>query len=293
MTQFHDQEYLDLVEHIIINGKWKQNRTGTKTKSIFGPQLRFDLSDGTIPLLTTKRMHVRSILHEILWYLQGDGNIKYLHDHNVTIWDEWATPSGDLGPVYGVQWRKWNTGQMKWIRSDTQEPITIDQIAVLVDQLKNNPDSRRMLVTAWNVADLADESISPIENAENGKMALPPCHYTFQCYVADGRLSMILNQRSCDVGLGLPFNIVQYSILLRMLAEVTDLKPGEFIWNGGDVHIYENHLRRLAEQVHREPFPSPILTFKRKVTDIDDFDFDDFMISGYESHPNIKLDVAV
>lgn len=293
MTQFHDNEYLDLVEYIISKGKWKQNRTGTKTKSVFGPQLRFDLSDGTIPLLTTKRMHVRSIIHEILWYLQGDGNIKYLHDHNVTIWDEWATKTGDLGPVYGVQWRKWNTGKMKWIHSDTQEPLTIDQIAVLIDQLKYNPDSRRMLVSAWNVADLADESISPVENAENGKMALPPCHYTFQCYVADGQLSMILNQRSCDVGLGLPFNIVQYSILLRMLAEVTNLEPGEFIWNGGDVHIYENHLHLLAEQVHREPYPSPILTFKRKVTDIDDFEFDDFMINGYQSHPSIKMEVSV
>lgn len=268
--QRHDLQYLDLIEYVIKCGVWKENRTGVRTKSVFGQQMRFDLSDGTIPLLTTKKMHTKSIIHELLWYLMGTGNIKYLHDNGVRIWNEWADDNGELRRVYGVQWRHWMG----------PNNIETDQIAVLVDTLKNNPNDRRMMVSAWNVGEL-------------DQMALPPCHYLFQCYVANNKLSMILNQRSCDVGLGIPFNIVQYSLLLRMLAEVTNLEPGELIWNGGDVHIYENHIHLLAEQVHREAYHSPTFKFTRKVTDIDDFKFEDFLIEGYQSHPSIKMDVAV
>jgi thymidylate synthase len=269
-NSFHDLQYLDLIEYIIKCGVWKENRTGVRTKSVFGQQMIFDLSDGTIPLLTTKQMHTKSIIHELLWYLMGTGNIKYLQDNGVRIWNEWANEHGDLNRVYGVQWRHWMG----------PNNIETDQIAVLVDTLKNNPNDRRMMVSAWNVGEL-------------DQMALPPCHFHFQCYVANNKLSMMLNQRSCDVGLGIPFNIVQYSLLLRMLAEVTDLEPGELIWNGGDVHIYENHIHLLAEQVHREVYPSPTFKFARKVTDIDDFKFEDFIIEGYEAHPSIKMNVAV
>jgi thymidylate synthase len=295
-NSYHDLPYLDLIEYIIKCGVWKENRTGIRIKSVFGQQMIFDLSDGTIPLLTTKQMHTKSIIHELLWYLMGTGNIKYLQDNGVRIWNEWADENGDLGPVYGQQWRKWKTQpinhpeapkvlDMPWFtaagltRTYTY-PDEIDQIAVLIDTLKNNPNDRRMIVSAWNVGEI-------------DQMALPPCHYMFQCYVANNKLSMILNQRSCDVGLGIPFNIVQYSLLLRMLAEVTNLEPGELIWNGGDVHIYENHIHLLAEQVHREVYPSPTFKFARRVTDIDDFKFEDFLIEGYQSHPSIKMTVAV
>lgn len=294
MIAYHDKEYLKMVQYILDNGYWKDNRTGVQTLGVFGYQMRFDLSNGSIPLLTTKKMHVRSIIHELLWYLMGTGNIKYLHDNNVTTWDEWA-PNGYLGPVYGVQWRKWKTPSLPHKRiPSTNEPyftITgyatthyysdyIDQINQLIDKLKNNPDDRRMIVSAWNVAELDD-------------MALPPCHYSFQCYVLEGRLSMILNQRSCDVGLGVPFNIVQYSLLLRMLAHVTGLLPGEFIWNGGDVHIYENHIDALTEQLTRKPYPSPTFDFARPIDDIDSFQFDDFIIKDYVSHDRIVMEVAV
>jgi len=293
---YHDTIYLDVVGRVLEKGVWKQNRTGVKTKSIFGVQMRFDLRNETIPLLTTKRMHTHSIIHELLWNLMGTGNIKYLQDNKVTIWDEWADENGNLGPVYGVQWRHWKThAKSHNTRPSDDEPYftvhslkgpryiysdDIDQITTLVDTLKNNPDDRRMIVSAWNIADLPD-------------MKLPPCHYTFQCYVANGELSMILNQRSCDLFLGVPFNIVQYSLLLRMLAHVTGLRPGEFIWNGGDVHIYENHMDQCYEQVTRSPYKSPIFYFEHKVDNIDDFKFSDFIIEGYEHHPAIKADVAV
>ena len=287
---YHDNQYLTLMRHVLDKGTWKQNRTGIKTKSIFGYQMRFDLSDETIPLLTTKQMHTRSIIHELLWYMMGTGNIKYLQDNNVTIWDEWADENGDLGPVYGYQWRHWKTYEkceaFGWDDSDDfgvydiVESTPVDQIAELIYKLKHTPDDRRMIVSAWNVADLKE-------------MRLPPCHYTFQCYVAKGELSMIINQRSCDLFLGVPFNIVQYSLLLRMLAEVCNLFPGELIWNGGDVHIYENHLLQCNLQLDNEPYESPKFYFNRSVTDIDGFKFEDFVIENYKYHPSIKADVAV
>jgi thymidylate synthase len=278
VQQSHDDQYIKLVKNVLEHGNWKENRTGVKTKSVFGAQMRFDLRDGTIPLLTTKKMHLRSIIYELLWYLQGTGDTKYLHDNNVTIWDEWIDENGQLGPVYGVQWRRWNTTPFL-DRDGNIQRWQLDQIDQLIGLIIRDPDSRRMLVTSWN-PEYVDE------------MALPPCHYSFQCYVANGELSMILNQRSCDVGLGVPFNIVQYSLLLRMLAEVTNLKPGEFIWNGGDVHIYENHVVPLQGQILRDPNPSPTLKFARSITDIDDFKFDDFIIENYNPHAVIKMDVA-
>lgn len=320
----HEEQYTELVRYALGRGVRKPNRTGVDTISVFGYQMRFDLRDGTIPMLTTKKMFTRGIIREILWYLQGTENIQYLKDHNVTIWDEWADESGNLGPVYGVQWRNWEkyviaADQGHESGSTRFDVQVIDQIANLVHKLKTNPNDRRMLVSAWNVAE--------IDN-----MALPPCHYSFQCYTrpltseermrlackryhineildnttnqtVDGwmdeaeipkyELSMLLNQRSCDIGLGVPFNIVQYSILLRMFAEVANMSPGDFIWNGGDVHVYENHIDALTEQLTREPKPAPMFRFARKVTDIDDFKFEDFIIHGYECHPTIKMDVAV
>ena len=292
MTSYHDKKYIDLVNHIYENGVMKPNRTGVDTVGVFGYQMRFDLSDGTIPLLTTKKMHTRSIIHEILWYLQGSSNIKYLNDNGVTIWDEWTDDQGELGPVYGVQWRKWQ--KYNWIpgtgvgtvwEPDHYEVSSVDQIAQIVDKLKNNPLDRRLIVSAWNVAELPD-------------MKLPPCHYSFQLnavptFGESYKLSLLINQRSCDVGLGVPFNIAQYAILLRMFCEVADMTPGELIWNGGDTHIYVNHINALDEQIKREPFPSPVFKFARKVDDIDDFKYDDFVIEGYESHPTIKMEVAV
>lgn len=309
INTFHDRPYIKLVNHILAEGVMKPSRPGIMTKSVFGYQMKFDLSDGTIPLLTTKKMFTRGVIHEILWYLMGSDNIKYLKDNNVNIWNEWADDHGSLGPVYGVQWRKW---------ADDYGGA-IDQITQLIDTLRTNPNDRRLLVSAWNVGQLSS-------------MALPPCHYSFQCYaeplslqdrvfeagrrflpadimqnttpdtieawldeigIPSYQLSMLLNQRSCDVGLGVPFNIVQYSILLRMIAEVVNMTPGTFTWNGGDVHIYENHLTPLTDQVKLTPFPSPTLTFNRRIAEIDDFRFDDFVISGYQSHPTIKMDVAV
>lgn len=284
---YHDNTYLDLIHHIFFTGTKKNDRTGTGTLSIFGYQMRFNLENGTIPLLTTKKMHTRSIIHEILWYLRGDTNIKYLNDNGVRIWNEWANSRGELGPVYGYQWRKWPVPDGTAIHYELDPPTAvikwkhIDQIAEIIDKLKNNPDDRRIIVSAWNVGQIED-------------MALPPCHYAFQFWVGDGKLSCMLNQRSCDTGLGVPFNIVQYSILTLMIAQVTGLKPGEFIWNGGDVHIYNNHFDALKEQLQRKPFPSPRLVLNPDVNNIDDFKFEDFEIVDYDNyHPAIKMEVSV
>src|SRR5690606_20267489 len=263
------KQYLDLCRHILENGVQKKDRTGTGTISIFGYQMRFDLSEG-FPLLTTKKLHLKSIIYELLWFLKGDTNIRYLNENGVTIWDEWADENGDLGPIYGYQWRSWPDGKGG----------NIDQIAQVVEQIKHNPDSRRLIVSAWNVADI-DE------------MALPPCHCLFQFYVSDGKLSCQLYQRSADVFLGLPFNIASYSLLTHMVAHVTGLKAGEFVHTLGDAHIYSNHIEQVETQIQREPRKLPTLKIKRKVTDIDDFTFEDFEIVGYEPHPHIKGEVAV
>ncbi len=295
MKFYHDSTYLNLVSDVLDNGVGKDDRTGTGTISVFGRQMRFNLSDGSIPLLTSKKMHTRSVIHEILWYLQGNTNVKYLQDNNVRIWNEWADDEGDLGPVYGAQWRRWPKYEI--VRSEDSvkhadgaetffnakvKVSYIDQIADIIDKLRNNPTNRRIIVNAWNVADIDD-------------MALPPCHYAFQFWVSDNKLSCMLNQRSCDVGLGVPFNIVQYSILTHMIAHVTNLEPGEFIWSGGDVHIYNNHIEALNEQMTRsyDLLPSPKLALNPQVQEIDDFKFDDFDIINYESHPIIKMEVSV
>ena len=263
------QQYLDLMQHILDNGTKKNDRTGTGTLSIFGYQMRFDLAE-RFPLLTTKKLHVRSIIHELLWFLTGSGNVKYLHDNGVSIWNEWADENGDLGPVYGVQWRSWPSPDGK----------TVDQITELVDQLRNNPDSRRMIVSAWNVG-MIDQ------------MALPPCHCMFQFYVADGKLSCQLYQRSADVFLGVPFNIASYALLTHMLAQQADLKVGDFVWTGGDCHLYLNHLEQAKEQLVRATLPLPTLAIKRRPDSIFDYRFEDFEILNYESHPHIRAAVAV
>lgn len=280
---YHDFAYRDMVYEILMNGIEKENRTGTNALSIFSYQMRFDLSDGTIPLLTTKKMHTKSIIHELLWFLTGDTNIKYLNDNGVTIWDEWADENGDLGPVYGKQWRAWTdyyTGIIGQEWAYNEPTIGIDQLGGVIHKIRNNPNDRRLLVSAWNVNELKD-------------MALPPCHYSFQFWVGDGRLSMMMNQRSCDVGLGVPFNIAQYSILLHMVAQVTALHPGEFIWNGGDVHIYVDHIDALREQVNRSSYESPKLQLNKDVGHIDGFKYDDFKIVNYECHPTVKMQVSV
>ena len=263
------QQYLDFLRHIRDNGVKKADRTGTGTLSTFAYQMRFDLQKG-FPLVTTKKLSLRSIIHELLWFLQGDTNIAYLHANNVTIWDEWAAPNGDLGPVYGKQWRAWPTSDGK----------TIDQMSQLVEQIKKNPDSRRLIVSAWNVGEIS-------------KMALPPCHLLFQFYVADGRLSCQLYQRSADAFLGVPFNIASYAMLTHMIAAQCDLKVGEFIWTGGDCHIYANHLKQVDLQLSRNPLPLAQLVIKRKPASLFDYTFDDFAILNYEAHPHIKGEVAV
>jgi thymidylate synthase len=263
------QQYLSMMRHIRDNGARKEDRTGTGTKSVFGYQMRFDLGQG-FPLVTTKKLHLKSIIHELLWFLSGDSNIRYLQDNGVSIWDKWADEDGNLGPVYGVQWRKW--------RETSGDAI--DQIESVVTRIKEDPDSRRIIVSAWNVADLPG-------------MALPPCHCLFQFYVADGKLSCQLYQRSADVFLGVPFNIASYALLTHMMAQQTDLKVGEFIWTGGDCHLYLNHLEQAEEQLTRAPLALPILAIKRRPESIFEYRFEDFEMLNYESHPNIKAAIAV
>ncbi|MCR8922195.1 thymidylate synthase [Dasania sp. GY-MA-18] len=276
------KQYLDLLNHILENGEQKGDRTGTGVKSVFGYQFRVNLAQG-FPLVTTKKLHLRSIIHELLWFLNGDTNIKYLQDNGVTIWDEWADENGELGPVYGKQWRSW----------PTPEGGHIDQIATVIEQLKNNPNSRRMIVSGWNVADLPDESLSPVENVKQGRMALATCHAFFQFYVANGKLSCQLYQRSCDTFLGLPFNIASYALLTHMLAQQCDLEVGDFVWTGGDVHLYNNHMEQAQQQLSREPLPLPTLKIKRKPASISDYHFDDFEIINYQSHPAIKAPISI
>jgi len=263
------KQYLDLMRHVRDNGTVKSDRTGTGTVSVFGHQMRFDLSEG-FPLVTTKKLHLRSIIHELLWFLTGDSNIQYLKDNGVSIWDDWADENGDLGPVYGVQWRKW----------PTPDGGSVDQISQIMQQLRETPDSRRIMLSAWNVGE--------IEN-----MALPPCHCLFQFYVADGKLSCQLYQRSCDIFLGVPFNIASYALLTHMLAQQADLAVGDFVWTGGDCHLYSNHLQQADEQLSRELLPLPQLAIKRRPDSIFDYKFEDFEILNYESHPHIKAAVAV
>jgi thymidylate synthase len=261
--------YLDLLQKLLSEGTRKSDRTGTGTLSLFGHQMRFDLAQG-FPCLTTKKLHLRSIIVELLWFLRGDTNVAFLHEHDVSIWDEWANEAGDLGPVYGYQWRSW----------PTPDGRHIDQITRLVDQIRNNPDSRRLIVSAWNVAD--------IEN-----MALPPCHCLFQLYVSNGKLSCQLYQRSADVFLGVPFNIASYALLTHLVAQQTDLQPGEFVWTGGDCHLYLNHLEQVEEQLARTPHPLPRLQLLRKPSTLFDYRFEDIAIVDYRSHPAIKAPVAV
>ena len=263
------QQYLDLMRHIRDSGVRKADRTGTGTLSVFGHQMRFDLAQG-FPMVTTKKLHTRSIIHELLWFLNGDTNIAYLNDNNVRIWDEWADESGDLGPVYGAQWRSWPA-------PDGQH---IDQLAQVMETLRTNPDSRRIIISAWNVAEL-------------GKMALMPCHALFQFYVADGRLSCQLYQRSADVFLGVPFNIASYALLTHMVAHQTGLIPGDFIWTGGDCHLYLNHHEQVEQQLSRDPMPLPKLSINRQPESITDYRYEDFEILDYEFHPHISAPVAV
>ncbi len=263
------RQYLDLMRDILENGTRKTDRTGTGTLSVFGRQMRFNLQEG-FPLVTTKKLHIRSIIVELLWFLRGDTNIKFLHDHNVTIWDEWADAQGNLGPVYGYQWRSW----------PSPDGQSIDQISRVIDQIRNKPDSRRHIVTAWNPADV-------------DKMALPPCHALFQFYVADGKLSCQLYQRSADFFLGVPFNIASYSLLTHMVAQQTGYEPGEFIWTGGDVHLYTNHIEQARLQLTREPYPLPQLRLLRKPDSIFDYCLEDFEIVNYQAHPAIKAPIAV
>ena len=263
------QQYHDLMRHVLENGTEKSDRTGTGTKSVFGHQMRFDLSEG-FPVVTTKKLHLKSIIHELLWFLKGDTNIKYLQDNGVKIWDEWADANGNLGPVYGHQWRSW----------PSPDGHTIDQISNLIHQIKTTPDSRRLIVSAWNVSEI-------------GKMALPPCHCLFQFYVADGKLSCQLYQRSADIFLGVPFNIASYALLTMMIAQVCCLKPGEFIHTLGDAHIYNNHFEQAELQLTRDPFPLPEMHLNPHVTSIFDFKFEDFELVDYQAHPSIKAPIAV
>ncbi|STQ74012.1 thymidylate synthase [Hafnia alvei] len=263
------KQYLDLMKKVLAEGTQKADRTGTGTVSIFGHQMRFNLQEG-FPLVTTKRCHLRSIIHELLWFLNGDTNTAYLRENNVTIWDEWADENGDLGPVYGKQWRAWGAADGR----------QIDQFSKVMEQLKQDPDSRRIIVSAWNVGEL-------------DQMALAPCHAFFQFYVADGKLSCQLYQRSCDVFLGLPFNIASYALLVHMMAQQLDLEVGDFVWTGGDTHLYSNHMEQTQLQLSREPRALPKLVIKRKPESIFDYKFEDFDIEGYDPHPGIKAPVAI
>jgi len=263
------RQYEDFMRHVFEHGVVKADRTGTGTRSWFGYQMRFNLGEG-FPLVTTKKLHLRSIIHELLWFLQGSSNVKYLRDNKVTIWDEWAREDGELGPVYGVQWRSW----------PTPDGGSIDQISQVLREIKSNPDSRRLLVSAWNVSDIP-------------KMALPPCHLLFQFYVAEGKLSCQLYQRSCDIFLGVPFNIASYSLLTHMVAQQCNLDVGDFVWTGGDCHIYSNHFDQVREQLSRQPRPYPRLEIRRRPASLFDYTFDDFEIVDYDPHPHIKAPVAV
>jgi thymidylate synthase len=263
------RQYLDFMRHVYEHSTEKTDRTGTGTRSVFGYQMRFNLQHG-FPLVTTKKLHLKSIIHELIWFLAGSTNTQYLKDNGVSIWDEWADPEGNLGPIYGYQWRSWPAPNGQHI----------DQIAQVMDQIRNNPDSRRMIVSAWNVSDIP-------------RMKLPPCHAFFQFYVADGKLSCQLYQRSADIFLGVPFNIASYALLTHMVAEQTGLDVGEFIWTGGDCHLYSNHMEQVQLQLSRTPHPLPKLVIKRKPDSIFDYKFDDFEIVGYDSHPHIKAPVAV
>ena len=262
-------QYEDFMRHVYEHGVSKTDRTGTGTRSTFGYQMRFDLSQG-FPLVTTKKLHTKSIFIELLWFLRGDSNVRWLQERGVTIWDEWADANGDLGPVYGVQWRSW----------PTPDGGHIDQITQLIEQIRRTPDSRRLMVSAWNVADIPN-------------MALPPCHALIQFYVADGKLSCQLYQRSADVFLGVPFNIASYALLTHMAAQQCDLEPGDFIWTGGDCHIYSNHFEQVELQLSRQPFPYPTLHIKRRPASIFDYEYEDFEIRDYQCHPHIKGQVAV
>jgi thymidylate synthase len=263
------RQYLDLLDHVLTHGVHKSDRTGTGTRSVFGYQMRFDLAEG-FPLVTTKKVHVRSIIHELLWFLRGETNIQYLTDNGVSIWNEWADADGELGPVYGKQWRSWAT----------PDGGSIDQMQGIIEQIKRNPDSRRLIVSAWNVADVA-------------QMALPPCHLLFQFYVAEGRLSCQLYQRSADVFLGVPFNIASYALLTLMVAQATDLQPGEFVHTLGDAHLYDNHLEQARLQLSREPRPLPTVRLNPAVKDLFAFRFQDFELLNYDPHPHIKASVAI
>lgn len=263
------EQYLEFMRHVKTHGKKKEDRTGTGTLSVFGYQMRFDISE-SFPAITTKKLHFRSIIHELLWFLNGDTNIKYLKDHGVSIWDEWADEEGNLGPVYGAQWRHWETADGK----------TVDQIENVIELIKTNPDSRRLIVSAWNVGELE-------------KMALMPCHAFFQFYVSNGQLSCQLYQRSADIFLGVPFNIASYSLLTMMMAQVCGLRPGEFVHTFGDAHLYLNHLEQVDEQLSRKPLPLPVMKINPEVTSIFDFKYEDFELIGYESHPAIKAPIAV
>jgi thymidylate synthase len=276
------QQYLQLMRHVLDTGVKKEDRTGTGTLSVFGYQMRFDLNAG-FPLVTTKKCHMRSIIHELLWFLKGETNIAYLTDNNVKIWDGWATDDGELGPVYGKQWRSWEG-------ADGQ---VIDQISELVEQIKTNPDSRRLIVSAWNPAVLPDTSFSPKENAEQGRQALPPCHTMFQFYVLEGKLSCQLYQRSADIFLGVPFNIASYALLTMMLAQVCDLQLGDFIHTLGDAHLYVNHLDQANLQLTREPYPLPKMIINSSIDDIFAFEINDFELEDYQAHDHIKAPVAI
>ena len=277
------QQYLNLLQKILDEGEVKEDRTGTGTRSFFGHQMRFNQNDG-FPLLTTKKIFFKGVVHELLWFLNGSTDNNELKDNGVHIWDEWEDESGDLGPIYGYQWRQW---------LDQNSGESIDQIQNVIDQLRNNPSSRRIIVSAWNVADLPDESISPQDNVKNNKMALAPCHALFQFFVSQGALSCQLYQRSCDTFLGLGFNIASYSLLTHMLAQQCDLNVGDFIWTGGDVHLYLNHMEQAKEQLSRKPYELPKLNIKRKPDSIYDYAYEDFELVNYQCHPHIKAPISI
>ena len=276
------KQYLDLLRHVRENGTFKGDRTGTGTYSVFGYQMRFDLSEG-FPLVTTKKIHFKSVVHELLWFLKGDTNTQYLKDNGVRIWDEWADENGDLGPVYGFQWRNWPNAN----------GASVDQVKQVVEQLKSNPNSRRIIISAWNPSDLPDETVSPQQNVKEGRMALAPCHAFFQFYVSEGKLSCQLYLRSADIFLGVHFNIASYALLTLMLAQVCDLEPGDFVHTLGDAHLYTNHQEQVELQLSRDPLPLPQMKINPEIKDIFDFTFDDFELVEYQHHEHIKGIVAV